>query len=1017
MKMFRRMPLLFVLLALVAVTAFGQGTTANLSGEVTTGGSALPGATVTISSPSMQGVRTTVTSENGTYNFPSIPPGEYTLTVALEGMNTVTRKVTASLAQSARADVDLRLSTLSEAITVTAGASAVLETSQVSSNFTSKEIDELPVERTIRGTVLLSPGVNSNGPGNQIMISGAPSSDNVFLVNGVVVNENLRGQPHNLFIEDAIAETTILTGGISAEYGRFTGGVVSTLTKSGGNEFSGSLRDSFSNPDWTDETPFVNPTNGLPQAQNPDKLVQTFEATLGGYLLRDRLWFFGAGRQAKGPTAGNVSSTRTTFQTGISYENTVDETRYEGKLTGQITSKHTVVGSYLDVKLDESNNAFTPIYDEASIVTTRSLPNTLMSISYNGILTSNLLVEGQYAQKDFAFVGSGGQFTDRIRGTWIQSNATGGRMNAPVFCGVCTDEGRNNESWLVKGTYFLSTGALGTHNVIMGVENFAEERIANNYQSGSQYQITTGQIRVAGTQAYPIFDSTTRIVWRPIFVSSPGTDFQTSSVFFNDKWDLNQHLSFNLGVRYDKNDGKDASGNTVSDDSAFSPRLGLIYDLTGNGRNRFNISYGKYVAKIADGNVGGGAQAAGNPAFFQWRYTGPNINSATGDASALVNAQEALRLLFENFDSQGGTDNRTNLLQTSIPGLSTRFNEPISSPSVDEITLGFGSQLTNTAFAKVDLIARDWSDFYAARLNQNTGKSLDDFGNRGDVGEIINDNDTKREYRGAQLQFAWRPSRFNLGGGYTWSTLKGTDEGEQAGTATVPNQTLALYYPEFMGYANRLPEGYISGDQRHRARVWAGYDLPTFLGNFNLSVLQTYNSGAAYSGVGLINPRSADPLVGAPAICSATVTTNCLNYTRSQLTTTASYFFSDRGEFRTADSTATDVALNYNLPLFGKFQIYAGADVTNVFNEDAIVDLSASRTNTTVRTATTHTTAGLAQFNPFTTAPIECPQGAPAATCTSMGAHYQLDPRFGMANNSDAYQTPLTYRVTAGIRF
>jgi len=208
MKMLRRMPLYFVLLALVAVSAFGQGTTANLSGEVTTGGSALPGATVTISSPSMQGVRTTVTSDNGTYNFPSIPPGEYTLTVALEGMNTVTRKVTASLAQSARADVDLKLSTLSEAITVTAGASAVLETSQVSSNFTSKEIDELPVERTIRGTVLLSPGVNSNGPGNQIMISGAPSSDNTFLVNGVVVNENLRGQPHNLFIEDAIAETT-----------------------------------------------------------------------------------------------------------------------------------------------------------------------------------------------------------------------------------------------------------------------------------------------------------------------------------------------------------------------------------------------------------------------------------------------------------------------------------------------------------------------------------------------------------------------------------------------------------------------------------------------------------------------------------------------------------------------------------------------------------------------------------------------------------------------------------------
>jgi len=70
----------------------------------------------------------------------------------------------------------------------------------------------------------------------------------------VVVNENLRGQPHNLFIEDAIQETTVVTTGISAEYGRFTGGVVSTLTKSGGNEFTGSFRDSMTNPNWT-ETP------------------------------------------------------------------------------------------------------------------------------------------------------------------------------------------------------------------------------------------------------------------------------------------------------------------------------------------------------------------------------------------------------------------------------------------------------------------------------------------------------------------------------------------------------------------------------------------------------------------------------------------------------------------------------------------------------------------------------------------------------------------------------------------
>ena len=71
------------------------------------------------------------------------------------------------------------------------------------------------------------------------------------MINGVDVNDNLFAQPQNLFIEDAIEETQVLTSGISAEYGRFTGGVVNAITKSGGNMFSGSGRVNFLNPAWT----------------------------------------------------------------------------------------------------------------------------------------------------------------------------------------------------------------------------------------------------------------------------------------------------------------------------------------------------------------------------------------------------------------------------------------------------------------------------------------------------------------------------------------------------------------------------------------------------------------------------------------------------------------------------------------------------------------------------------------------------------------------------------------------
>ena len=76
------------------------------------------------------------------------------------------------------------------------------------------------------------------------------------MINGVDVNDNLSATPQNLFIEDAIEETQVLTSGIPAEYGRFTGGVINAITKSGGNMFSGSGRINFLNPSWTTETPF-----------------------------------------------------------------------------------------------------------------------------------------------------------------------------------------------------------------------------------------------------------------------------------------------------------------------------------------------------------------------------------------------------------------------------------------------------------------------------------------------------------------------------------------------------------------------------------------------------------------------------------------------------------------------------------------------------------------------------------------------------------------------------------------
>src|SRR5262249_3958174 len=152
-------------------------------------------------------------------------------------------------------------------------------------------------------TTELLPGVTTNTPNaNQITISGGFAYDNVFLVDGVDVNDNLLGTANDLFIEDAIGEVQVLTSGVTAEYGRFSGGVVNVITKSGWNSFAGSYRTNFSRPAWTAETPFEKANlieRGKPTASNPfisNRLSTSTELTAGGPAVKDRLWLFAAGR-------------------------------------------------------------------------------------------------------------------------------------------------------------------------------------------------------------------------------------------------------------------------------------------------------------------------------------------------------------------------------------------------------------------------------------------------------------------------------------------------------------------------------------------------------------------------------------------------------------------------------------------------------------------------------------------------------------------------------------------------
>ncbi len=985
------------LVALAALPAAAQNPTATLAGHVSDGKLALPGVAVTVASPYLQGTRTATTTVDGDYIFKFLPPGDYRVRFELEGFQTIDTTVKLNAAQTQKLDATMPQAKVAEEVTVTGSAENISTGSVDATTYDSGLVNKLPIPRDMENSVLLSPGVNANGPGGAITISGAQSYESLYLVNGVVVNENLRGQPLDLFIEDAIQETTTSTSGISAEYGRFAGGVVNTLTKSGGNRFAGSLRVNLDDDKWTAKSPLT--------ASRADKINKTYEATLGGFIVKDRLWFFAAGRDR---TTRNAEQT---FLTNLPYTATENLTRYEGKLTFSLNPNHRFVGSYMNRESKDGNYGFTPFMDLASVYD-RKEPEDLAAFNYTGVLSERFFVEGQYSARHFTFENSGSRYTDIDKGTVLLDGTTGAFYHSPVFCAVCpgANEKRDNQDVVAKGSWFLSTQGAGSHDIVAGVDRYQDKIDVNGYASGSGYWLQDDNIIVRDGQIYPQFfggSVASFVINWPIYTFSRGDDIRTDSAFVNDKWRLDSHFTFNVGVRYDKNHGVDPDGHLVSDDHKASPRLGVAYDPLGDGAWQVDAGFAKYVTAIANSNnISTAAAAAGTPSILVYIYNGPDIN-ADPNAANLVSQSDAISQVFAWFNSLSQAQKNALLVQATIPGVGIKIPHSLASPSADEFTLGFTRKLGNEGLVRVDYVDRRFHDFYVFRTDGTTGQTVDPYGNPADVTYVENNDSIEhKRYDAVQVQGSYRfAPGLSLGGNYTWSHLRGNFVGENLGSGPITPSD--LQYPEYHQQSWYNPDGDLPTDQRHRARLWAVWDvLNTTHHRVSLSLLQAFDSGVPYGALSSSGIIIGPYVSNAPAYVAAPAAVN--------------YWFTPRDAFRTDNVYATDLALNYAFRIASlgpDLEFFVAPRVTNVFNRHAVVNV-----NTTVYTAA-NPGHGLSPFNPFTTKPVECPRGASASDCQAMGANWQPGPNFGMpqtattATTAGDFQAPRTFLVSLGVRF
>ncbi len=1005
------MVLALAVVGLTANVAFSQGIpTGTINGNVSdVNGAPLPGVSVTASSTALQGTRTAVTNVNGDYTFAFLPPGDYTVTMTLSGFQTVTRTAKVSSGQQIAVSAKLAMAGVTTVVTVSAQSETVSQGSAATTTYSADTLDKLPVARTIQSSVSLTPGVNTNGPNGAITVAGGMSYDSTFTVNGVNIQDNIRGTPTAVYIEDAIQETSTMTSGVSAEYGRFTGGVVNAVTKRGGNDFSGSFRMTENNDNNKAQTPIK--TTYL------DKWVPTYEGTLGGPIWKDTIWFFGAARYNDQKTSSSTAAITPGGPTQSFPQRNLND-RYEGKLTISPLPNHTLTADYTWTTTHSDNYYFTPLpILDTNVTYNRQTPSDLLNFQYNGVITSDFFLEGSYSKKTFTFINSGGTDQSLVGGTAAISQAQGsGQFFSPIFCGVCSPESRNNQDISAKGTYFLSSQSLGTHSIALGYQNFESKRLSNNYQSGSSWFFSASSVTQVGGNLYPVVDANSYLEYYPIPVLSQGSNLKTQSVFLNDNWKLGSHFSFNLGVRYDKNHAIDQGGHLVANDDQFSPRLAASYDPKGDGTFRVTGSYARYVGQIQEGIAGSGATQAGAPASYYYFWSGAPINTTCGQPGGTCTP--TAQVLAQMYGALGVTG--TGMFPTvpadviNLPGVNQVILSPLKSPNANEYAVGFGGAVGGNFTYRVDGVRREFADFYALDRNLGTGHVSDALGNVYDLGLYVNSNVPTRNYTALNTSLAYRSGPLNVGANWTWSHTIGDFVGENSGSG--PLTYGGLNYPEYVQASWNTPKGDLSQDQRHRVNIYGSYDWRLGPVTFTPGLLWSINTGTPYGASGSIRSY---PYVPANLACTSSTETNC--YLNPP--TTVTYYFTPRDAYRTSTINRTDLSLNISAKV-GPVELFVMPQIFNLFNNQGVTfvnNTGAVNTSVLTGTGTTPNANGLVRFNPFTTAPIECPQTDTAGQCAALGANWKKGPQFGNpvsgSSTAPSFQIPRQWLITFGARF
>ncbi|GAA0305578.1 TonB-dependent receptor [Psychrosphaera haliotis] len=746
-----------------------------------------------------------------------------------------------------------------ETIVVSGRAVSAIDTTSATTgmDITLDMTESLPTGRSYQSYLQLTPGVKPSSGGNPSSKSGVnysdaggavgTSSDNVYYIDGVNVTDNVTGTFGGNINSEIIQEQQVITGAIPAKYAGGSGLVSRVVTKSGSNEFHGSVNYYFQNDSLVGD--YDSPTKSQSGFSTFDTAV-----TLGGPIIQDELWFF-ASYQLKNRKDDVADPETGAIARSVENESTLGF----GKLTWQATNDDRLVFTYFNDPTDVSgSSAFDTLSnrdrsrkqggDNYKIDYTHSWDDVVLNagfMSHESELSD--IAKDKSTRNDVAY------FADAS--TTTQSDTDLGGLGSDTL------RERNKESYYVNAEYYLDTNDFGYHTIEVGYSAETNENITNSVYTGDSAQYTSIGAADAGTTydqyanadgwignrdlsdddaariaaatgiaeadvANIVFNSTAGNptgdvnVYRIIQTQQAESKLETKGQSFYIQDSINiEDLTLNVGLRAEKWSHYASTGEKIfSFDWDIAHRLSAVYDINGDGDSKVWAFHGRYY----------------DPVRTDMTSFAGNLTGSVREEQVFVDGS------WQTFRTRGG-----------VATQDAFFSPTTKTPYTDEFLVGYSTNLTedtNISVTYTNRKTRDILEDYDLGVYSEGGQldgsslalPLSYFGyteNPGSNYVLATLEGGKRDYQGVEITFKkLRTDNWNLLASYTYNDAEGNTNSD--GNADLQGD---FYYldPRAPNMYGKQP-----GNIDHQFKILGTY---YFDNGFEVGAVYNWNSGTAYN--------------------------------------------------------------------------------------------------------------------------------------------------------------------------